>query len=56
MVLPVHLVKRALLGLLECLEMMVLQVNLVEMESQEDVLLYQVNDFHLVTVEMQESR
>ena len=56
MVLLVDLVRRATLALLESLGMSAIQVKLVVMEDQEDVLIYQVNHFHLVNVEMQEAR
>ena len=56
MVLLVDLVRRATLALLESLEMSAIQVKLVVMEDQEDVLIYEVNHFHLVNVEMQEAR
>ena len=56
MVLLVDLVRRATLALLERLGIMGVQVNLVVTEDQEDVLIYQVNHFHLVHVEIQEVR
>lgn len=56
MVLLEHLVKRATLVVMESLEMMAIQVDLVIMENQEDVIMHQANQFHLVNMEIQENQ
>lgn len=52
----VHLVRRAILALLEKLEMMAIQVDLVMMERREHVIMHQASQFHLVIMETQENQ